>query len=284
MVALSLGAVYSLIAVGFALIFGILNFSNFSHGVVMACGAFIGFFLIAEYGVHWIPSLLITMVLTGLLALVIEFLAFRKLWTSGAPTIFLFVSSITVLMLIQNILTLMFRGDIWLFPAFMETMTIRMFGATVATTQLLMFGVSIIILVTLTLFLRKTRVGIAITAAATDLKTCALMGVNVTMVIMYVFFISGLIAGATGVFLGMTYTVNPLLGQMVLFGFIATIIGGMGSLGGSVIGGFILGGMQVIFTLTIGSALLPVGQFSLILLFLLLRPHGILGRKIVDKV
>lgn len=283
-IALALGAVYSLIAVGFALVFGILNFSNFSHGVIMAVGGFISFHLISKMNVHWILAILLTMICCGILGTAIEFLAFRKLRISGSPTIFLFVSSITVLMLIQNILTIKFKGNFFSFPNVLPVRSINAFGIQLPTTYLMIFIISIIVLILLNVFLKKTKMGLAISAASTDLKTSSLMGVNVNVVMTVVFVVSGMIGGLTGVFLGMTYTVNAQMGMMVLKGFIATVIGGMGSLSGALLGGFLLSTLEVILTLTIGSGLSSVGQFVLLILFLLIRPNGLLGRKSVDKV
>lgn len=284
MIALALGSVYALIAVGFALIYGILNFSNFSHGVVMAVGAFFGYFAVTKYHVPWVLALLGSMVVCAVLGVVIEFLALRKLRISNAPKIYMFVSSITVLLIIQNILTLMYQGNLYNYPTVLPIRTIRIFGSPVSTTYMLMFFICIIVLVLLNLFLRKTRMGIAISAAASDLKTTSLMGVNVNLIITAVFLIAGAIGGMTGVFLGMSYTVNAQMGQMVLKGFIATVIGGMGSLSGAVLGAFILGILEVVFTLTIGSGLSAVGQFVIVILFLLIRPQGLMGRKNIDKV
>lgn len=283
-IALALGAVYSLIAVGFALIYSVLNFSNFSHGSLMAVGAFVGYFLIAKFGLHWIPALLLTMLICGLLSMLIELLAYRKLWSSGAPTLFLFVSSITVMLLIQYILSILFKGQIFSFPQLFKKATVSIGSANVPTTYFLMFGVSVFLLALLNLFLHRTRVGIAISAAAADLNTCSLMGVNVGQLVSVVFFISGAIAGCTGVFLGISYTVQAQMGQMVLKGFIASVIGGMGSLSGALLGAFLLALLEVGLNITVGSGYTAVGQFVVVILLLIFRPQGLLGRRNADKV
>jgi len=280
---LAIGAVYALIAVGFAMVFSILSFSNFSHGVVMACGGFIGYFLVTA-GCPWVLAFILTAVACGLLDVALEFLAFRKLRISNGPLIYLFVASITVLTLIENVLSKLFGKNVFGYPSMFEVSTVPIFGAVIPKTYILMLAISIVSLVLLNIFLKKTRVGIAIRAAATDLTTCSLMGIRVNLIISIAFFIAGVIGGLAGMFLGINYTVYPQIGQMVVKGFMASVIGGLGSLNGAIIGAFALGIIEMLLTYFFSASITPIGTFLVILAFLVFRPQGIAGVSQYQKV
>ena len=273
---LAIGAVYALIAVGFAMIYSILNFSNFSHGVIMACGGFIGYFLITA-GCPWVLTFILTAIACGLLDVAVEFLAFRRLRIKRGPLIYLFVVSITVLSLIENVLAKAFGKNIFGFPPLFKVTTINIMGAVIPKTYILMFVVSIALLIMLNLFLQKTRLGIAIRAAATDLDTCSLMGIRVNLVISIAFFVTGVVGGIAGMFLGINYTVYPQMGQLVVKGFMASVIGGLGSLNGAIAGAFMLGVIETILTYFFGASLAPIGTFVILVAFLIFRPQGIAG-------
>ena len=273
---LAIGAVYALIAVGFAMVFSILSFSNFSHGVIMTCGGFIGYFLKIA-GCPWVLTFALTAVLCGLLGVIVEFLAFRKLRTSNAPLIYLFVSSITVLTLIENVLMKFFGKNIFGYPIIFREASINIFGSVIPKTYILMMFISIISLVILNIFLKKTKTGIAIRAAASDLTTCSLMGIPVNLIISVAFFIAGFIGGFAGIFLGINYTVYPQMGQMVVKGYVATVIGGLGSLNGAIVGAFAMGVIEVLLTYFFGATVTPIGIFLVMLAFLIFRPQGIAG-------
>lgn len=280
---LAIGSVYALIAVGFAMVFSILSFSNFSHGVIMACGGFIGYFLVTN-GCPWILAFIITAVTCGLLDMAVEFLAFRKLRISSGPLIYLFVASITVLTLIENVLSKLFGKNVFGYPAIFKVSTVEIFGAVIPKTYILMLVISITSLVLLNIFLKKTKTGIAIRAAATDLTTCSLMGIRVNLIISIAFFIAGVIGGLAGMFLGINYTVYPQMGQLVVKGFMASVIGGLGSLNGAIIGAFALGVIEMLLTYFFSASITPIGTFLVILAFLIFRPQGIAGISQDQKV
>ena len=280
---LAIGAVYSLIAVGFAMIYSILNFSNFAHGVIMACGGFIGYFL-KTAGCSWIVTFVLTAILCGILDVGVEFFVFRKIRINNGPLIYLFVASITVLTLIQNILAIKFGKNVFGFPQLFKNSTVSILGAVVPKTYILMFVVSIGLLILLNIFLQKTKLGIAIRAAATDLTTCALMGIQVNWVISVAFFIAGVIGGIAGIFLGINYTVYPQMGLLVVKGFMASVIGGLGSLNGAIAGSFALGVVEMLVTFFFGASATPIGTFLVIIAFLIFRPRGIAGISAEQKV
>lgn len=279
----SVGTVYALITVGFALVYGVLKLSNFSHGVVMVVGAFIGYFL-TLYGVHWAVALLAATIGCTILSMIIEFLALRRLRNNNSPPIYLFVASVTVLIVINSVLDIAFGTGARIFPKIFENPTLNLFGLELPKVNFLIIVICVGLLLVLTWFLTKTKVGISIRAAAADQDVCRLMGINTNLTITLVFALAGALAGVAGMFLGISYSVYPGLSSMLGKAFVATIIGGLGSLPGAVIGAFILAFLQIITQLYAGWAWVSIVSFTLTVVFLYLRPRGIMGVKLETKV
>ncbi len=274
----SLGGVYALEAVGFGIIFNVLKFSNFSHGGVVAICAYLGFFISTRIVKNLWIALLLTTALGGCVGVAVEKLVFRPIRLQNKPLTYFFVNSITVAMLVQQFFSAVWGSNYYPYPEFL-TQTVFSFGTLVVSrTYLLMLGISALVLVSLSLFLRKTRTGIAVRAASTDIYTPALMGVNTDVIISVTFAIAGVLAGVTGFFLGMTYTVTPFIGSLILKGIIASIIGGMGSLGGGVIAGILLGAVEGLLIAEVGASITPIVIYLCIILLLLVRPQGIAGK------
>ena len=284
--ALSLGAVYATIAVGYALIFNILKFCNFSHSGVQVVTAYIGYVIQNALQTNFWVTLLLTAICGGLLALIVEFVAFRNLRLRKANVMLYFVSSITMGMLLENIITVVFGSAFVSYPVFFEPSFFRWNGIVFIVTDILMLAMSLLSLALLMLVLYKTRLGTAIRALSMDRKTTSLMGVNVTLIIMATFFVSGMLGGVSGMFLGINYSLYPRLGSLVVKGFIASVIGGLGSINGAVIGAFLLGIMEVVLVWidAIGSGWSQVVIFLVMIVFLTLRPQGIAGKIIREKV
>jgi branched-chain amino acid transport system permease protein len=282
---ISLGAVYAMIAVGFALVFNILKFSNFSQGGVITVTAYAGYLLNKYLGTNFLATLILTAMVGGLIALAVERIAFRRLRTKKSPVILYFVSSITMGMLLENLIVISFSSNFYSYPKFFETTVVRFMGLNAATTDLLMLVTAVAALLALMFVLYRTKLGIAVRALSMDSPTTSLMGVNVNLVVSSVFFIVGALGAVAGVFLGINYTLYPQIGQMIVKGFIASVIGGLGNIAGAVIGAILLGLLEVGLTSVdgIGSGLAPVVVFLVTLVFLILRPQGIAGRIIQEK-
>ncbi len=280
---ISLGAVYALIAVGFALVFNVLKFSNFSHGGVMGISAYVGFLVCTGLGVGFASTVILGTLGGGVTALVVEFVGFRLIRKKGGELVYFFVTSVTMLILLQQLLVLFFGSTFYSYPPLIKVNTFSLGGVTVSTIYLVMFFLSAVALSTLTYVLKRTRVGIAIRAASCDLVTCSLMGANVDLIVMATFFTSGLLAGLSGVLLGACYTLYPQIGQLVVKGFVASVMGGLGSLTGAVIGAMTLGIVEVFLIHVMGSGLSPAVIFVLMVVFLLLRPQGFGGVSIQEK-
>lgn len=286
---ISLGSVYALIAVGFALIFNVLKFSNFSHGGVMTVTAYSGYLAaIALKGkISSTPLLIITIIAAaiagGFVAVIVERTAFRRLRINKSPVIYYFVSSITMGMLLENLVTIFASSNFYSYPFEFGSQILHMGKFTIAVSDLFMLIISAVCLLVLMWVLYKTRIGIAIRALSFDVNTSTLMGIDTNFIIMATFFTSGVLGGISGVFLGINYTLYPQLGKLIVKGFIASVIGGLGNISGAVIGAVLLGIIEVLLIGLVGSGMTPVFTFVIMLVFLLLRPQGIAGKIVQEK-
>ncbi len=281
---LSLGAIYSLIAVGFAMVFNILKFSNFAHGGVLGFSAYAGFLVASRLNMPLVPVILVGMLTGAVTAVIIEFIAFRWIRKRNGQLVYFFVTSITMLMLLQQILIIYFGKAFDFYPiTLIKTKVIKLGSLTISTTYILSLIATIIAFGLLIYVLKKTKIGIAIRAASNDLVATGLMGINADFIVIATFFISGLLGGLSGVLYGIAASLTPQIGQVVVKGFIASVLGGLGSLTGVAISAFALGLIEVFLIVTIGTGLSPVVIFFIMLAFLLLRPQGVAGQSFMDK-
>jgi branched-chain amino acid transport system permease protein len=280
---LTLGAVYSLIAVGYSLIFTILKFSNFAYGSLITGGAFIGFFITSALHLSLTFTIITAMIGAGFVSVAGEFIAFRTITRKGSSVFYYFVSSLTLGVLLDAVIVLIVGSNFYTYPQFFEKIIVRAGGIVFSVVDLSMFFCSVAALLLLMLFLGKTRYGRAIWAVSYDLDTAYLMGINVFQAIQITFFIAGSLAGLSGVFLGISYTLYPQLGSIVTKGFIASVIGGLGSISGAVIGAFLLGLCETLLIHFVGSGFTPVFTFLIMMLFLFIRPQGISGSNVQQK-
>lgn len=284
---ISLGAVYALIAVGFALVFSILKFSNFAHGGMISASAYIAYFFQASFETP--PPLWLTITVTSIaslcIALILDTVGYRNIRKKNSPNIYYFVMSITFAILIEQILTVFFGQTSYGFPQIFEKTSFEALGATISTLDFVMLLISMGILAVLIVIINKTKLGLAIRAVSIDSHTGRLMGINSGLVIVFTFVLAGILAGVSGTLLGMKYSVYPTLGSsMVVKGFIASTIGGLGSLSGAIIAAILLGVVEMLSVYNLGSSVTPVILFAIMLLFLFIRPQGISGKFAQDKV
>ena len=284
---LSLGSVYALIAVGFCLVFSILKFTNFAHGAMITSAAFIGYFGALQFGFGLYGTLLCAVAGGAVVGLLGEFIAFRTITNKSSSVFYYFVSSLTWGVFLEAVVTLTVGSSFMSYPRFFKSLSIK-FGPNrqflVSTVDMYMLGFAIVALVFLFIFLNKTKFGRGIRATSLDRDTASLMGIDVKRTIQITFILAGIMAGLGGVFLGITYTLTAQLGgRVVIKGFIASIIGGLGSLHGAVIGAILLGVLENVLYYFIGSGWTPVVTFVIMLTFLLIRPQGIAGVIVQEK-
>ena len=286
---IALGSVYALIAVGFALIFNVLKFSNFSQGGLMTVTAYAGYAgsrLLSPYlsSLSLFAATLALAALAGaILAAGIEKMAFRRLRNTKSEPVYYFISSITMGILLENLITIYASSNFYSYPTFFSIYSLEFFGINVAVTDMLMFFLSIFSLSALLFILYRTKIGLGIRAACFDVNTVQLMGMNPDFLVTMALMISGALGGVSGVFLGMNYTLYPQLGQMVVKGFVASVLGGLGSIFGAVAGALLLGVLEVFFISLVGAGWAPVFIFIVMLVFLLVRPRGIAGVIVQEK-
>ena len=287
---LSLGAVYSLIAVGFALVFNILKFSNFSHGGVMSFTAYAGYYAYIKLfdgrvSSSWMFLAVVTTaaVVGAVTAMAIERVGFRRLRRNQAPVIYYFISSITLGILLENVITIFASSNFYSYPVFFSSENLSLFGTTFSVADVVTLLVSAASLAGLLLVLYRSKLGLAVRTVSFDVNTASLMGIDADRVVMATFALSGALGGISGVFLGMNYSLYPQLGQLVVKGFIASVIGGLGSITGAVIGALLLGIVEVALIGMVGSGWMPACVFVIMLVFLLVRPRGISGVIVQEK-
>lgn len=283
---LSLGSVYALIAVGYSLVYSILLFSNFAHGGFLVVGGYACYFLLTQWGYSVPVSMIGALFASGLTAVLTEKLAYKPIRERTHVTLYLLIASMGVNIIIENLFVVTVGGRIRALPQHtFPTGIINLFGGvTVSASDILSLAAAVIFLSGLQIFLYKTKWGLAIRAAACDLRTAGLMGVNVTFLISIVFFMAGLLAAVGGIFLSVRYSLYPQLGSITTKAFVAAVIGGLGSLPGAVLGSLILGLAEMLTAGFISSQMRDLVVYSLLVLMLLIKPAGFFGRKIIDKI
>ncbi len=283
----SLGSLYALIAIGYTLVYGILRLINFAHGDIFMLGAYITYYGLTYTPLPWWLVFILACVLTGLVGLTLERLAYKPL--RGAPRITILISAIGASFLLQNLGILVFSGRPKAFPTpAVLNQTLVIGGVSVSLISIIIPIVTIIILAILSFIIQKTKTGMAMRALSKDYEAASLMGIDINAVISFTFFIGSFLASVGGIMWGVKYPqLIPLMGVMPgLKCFIAAVIGGIGNITGAVIGGFILGLGEIMLIAFLPSLTGYRDAFAFILLIviLLIKPTGLMGEKIAEKV
>ena len=284
--AIWLGAVYSLFALGYTLVFGVLGILNLAHPSLYMWGAFIG--LVCVNSLHlpiWL-ALPIAMLFSGLLGILLDWVAFKPLRARNAPHLATLISSIGASIVMINVAQGVFGAQVSRFP--FDVFPIKVFSlgpVSITLLQLIIFGLSLGLLVFLRWLIMGTRLGQAMRAVAYNPVTAARLGIQVDRVILQTFFIAGALAGAAGVLLGLAFnSISPFMGgPMNLKGLTVIILGGLGNIEGAVLGGFILAFSEVMSVAYLSSDLRDAVSFVLLFIVLLVRPNGLLGRSTVKR-
>ena len=283
---LSLGSVYALIAVGYSLVYSILLFSNFAHGGFLVVGGYACYYLLTQAGYGVVLASAGAILASGVVAVLTERLAYKPIRERTPMTLYLLIASMGVSIVIENIFVIVVGGRFRALPQ--DTFPSGVFslggGVTVNASDILSLVVAVVFLGALQFFLLRTRWGLAIRAAACDLRTAGLMGVNVTLLIGIVFFVAGLLAAVGGIFLSAKYSLYPQLGNITIKAFIAAVIGGLGSLPGAVLGSLILGLAEMLTAGFVSSQMRDMVVFSMLVVMLLVRPAGFFGKSVGDKI
>lgn len=281
---ISLGSIYALIALGYTMVYGILKLINFAHGDIYMLGAYAGFFAATVLQFSFVPSLLFAMVVAALAGMIIERLAYRPL--RNAPRIAALITAIGISFLLEYGMIFFVTPQPRTFPAIFESSIYKFDSIIVNSQQILIFVVAILLMISLTYIVNYTKVGKAMRAVSYDADAARLMGIDVDKVISYTFALGSSLAAAAGVLVGIYYnSIDPLMGMMPgIKAFVAAVLGGIGVIPGAVAGGLILGVVEAMTSGFLSSTFRDAISFSILILILLFKPSGLLGKNIREKV
>lgn len=283
---ISLGSIYALIALGYTMVYGIINLINFAHGEIYMVGAYVGFALTTFLGLGFLPSLLISMVVSSMLGMIIERVAYKPIRKS--TRIAALITAISVSLFLQYTMMYFVGPQTRTFPEVLKSKTISLLGgkAILDTKNIYIIVITVLLMIALQYVVGKTKLGKAMRAVSLDKEAAELMGINVNKIISYTFGIGSALAGAAGVLVGVYYnTINPLMGATPgLKAFIAAVLGGIGIIPGAVFGGFFLGMTETVVSAYGGSMFKDAVAFAILILILLIKPNGLLGKTIKEKV
>ena len=281
----SLGSIYAVIALGYTMVYGIAKMLNFAHGDVIMVGAYIVFALTSYAGVNPYLALVISMAACTLLGMAIERFAYKPL--RGASPLAVLITAIGVSYFLQNMALLIFGSQAKSFTSIVNLPALTLAGGkiTISAETIVTIIVSLIIMVSLTLFVNKTKPGRAMLAVSEDKGAAQLMGVNVNATISLTFAIGSGLAAVAGVLLCSAYpTLSSQTGAMPgIKAFVAAVLGGIGSIPGAVIGGVLIGVIEILSRSYISSQMADAIVFAVLIIVLLVKPTGILGKKYIEK-
>jgi len=299
---LALGSVYALIALGYTMVYGVLRFINFAHGDVFMLGSFVGFY-VAPWVTKWIPQgedvsvfswsttlgalvvLLIAMAACAVLGIVIEKLVYKPL--RNRPRLTVLITAIGVSIFLENFGQFLFGTEPKLFPEIMPDRVIEGLGdLTVTFNQAITLGMTLLLLVGLRFVVMKTRMGTAMRALSFNPTAASLMGINNNVVISFTFGLGSALAAAGGILNAINYpSIDPLMGILPgLKAFVAAVLGGIGNIPGAALGGFIIGVLETMVVGYISPMYRDAIAFAVLILILLFKPTGLLGRAEREKV
>ena len=281
---LILGSVYALLALGYTMVYGIIKLINFAHGDIYMIGAFMGYYLINTLHLNFFVALILSMVGTAILGVVIEFLAYRPLRNS--TRIAALITAIGVSFLLEYGMVFFVGANTRSFPQVIETVRYTLGPVSISNIQLMILGISILLMVGLQFIVQKTKMGKAMRAVSVDSDAAQLMGINVNRTISFTFALGSALAGAAGVLIALYYnSLEPLMGMTPgIKSFVAAVLGGIGIIPGAALGGFVIGLLETFATAVELSDFRDAIVYAILIIILLVRPAGILGKNVKEKV
>lgn len=288
----SLGSIYALIALGYTMVYGILQLINFAHSDVYMIGAFAAFYVGRLVGIESTPGLLslgllliAAMLACSLLGLAIERLAYRPL--RKAPKLNILITAIGVSLFLQYFGQAVFGAEPKKFPTVLENSVVfEVAGVAVKTMDLTVMGITLLMMFVLNYLIFKTKMGKAMRAVSSNMNVASMMGVNTDRVIAFTFVLGSSLAGVAAVLVGMKYpSIDPLMGTLFgLKAFVAAVLGGIGSIPGAVVGGIIMGLSEEMVVAYLSSTYRDALAFGILILILVLKPSGLFGKGSIEKV
>lgn len=281
---LNVGSIYALIALGYTMVYGIAKLINFAHGDIIMVGAYVVLIGVSSYGLSIPVAIIISIVFCALLGVIIEKVAYKPL--RNASRITLLITAIGVSFLLQSTFQLLFTSNPRPFMKVIDLPPLEVAGIVVSANYYVTFLVSIALMIILTLFVKKSKTGRAIRAVSEDSQAAELMGININRNISIVFAIGSALAAVAGILYCASYPMlSPYMGSLPgIKAFIAAVVGGIGSIPGAVLGGFMLGLIESLTKAYISSQLADTIVFSILIVMLVFKPSGLLGKAKKEKV
>ncbi|MCL6601080.1 MAG: branched-chain amino acid ABC transporter permease [Alicyclobacillus macrosporangiidus] len=288
---LTVGSFYALVALGYTMIYGIIRLINFAHGDIYMLGAFLGWTVLAAVSGAHLPTvvalvlaLAVSMLATGVFGVFVERVAYQPLLR--APRLSILITALGVSLALENGVMLVYGAGFDTYPQNLSQAGWQIAGATVSYTQMGMFALSVLLMLALYLFVKFTPVGTAMRALALDQDAARLMGIHVERVIQLTFFIGTALAAAAGVMMGEYYTqISFMMGFLLgLRAFTAAVLGGIGNIPGAMVGGLLIGLLESFSAGYVSSQWKDVIVFSVLILVLVVKPTGIFGERVVERM
>lgn len=281
---LSLGSIYALVALGYTMVYGIIKLINFAHGDIYMIGAYTAFFVTTYMGMRFLPALIVCMIVCGILGVLIERIAYRPL--RKAPRITALITAIGVSYVIEYT-TQMFMGtSTRTYSKLLPDTSWQLGPVRISYIQMVIFTVTIVLMILLTLVIQKTKIGRAMRAVSADENAAKLMGISVDNTISFTFLIGSALAGAAGMLVGVYYNAaSPLMGMVPgLKAFVAAVFGGIGSIPGALVGGLFIGVAETLVVAYGSSLYRDAIVYAILILVLIIKPTGLFGKNEREKV
>lgn len=282
---LSLGSIYALIALGYTMVYGIIKLINFAHGDIYMLGAFTAFYATTVFHLNFFLALLVAMVLCGVLGVLIERIAYKPL--RHATRITALITAMGVSYILEYTTQYFAGSEVKTFPEdVLNNAVFQIGGIQISQQQIYIIAVTLILMLALTYIVGRTRMGRAMRAVSVDEKAGELMGISVDRTISFTFLLGSVLAGAAGVLVGVYYnSINPLMGMVPgLKAFIAAVFGGIGIIPGAMIGGFAIGIAETMVVAYGSSLYRDAIVYVILILILIIKPAGLLGKNVKEKV
>ena len=280
----SLGSIYALIALGYTMIYGMIKLINFAHGDIYMVGAYFGFVATSMLGLSFLPALIFSMVAAAIVGIIIERVAYRPM--RNAPRIAILITAIGVSFFLEYGMILIATPQPRTFPAVFEGAIYNVGGLIVNSQQIVILVSALVLMAGLTYIVNKTKIGKAMRAVSFDTDAARLMGIDIDRVISMTFALGSALAAAAGVLVGIYYnSIDPLMGMMPgMKAFVAAVLGGIGIIPGAMLGGIIMGVVEAMVSGFFSSTFRDAAAFGILIIILLYKPSGLLGKNIREKV